>query len=345
MTKVRQAVVMTGGEGTRLMPLTKDCPKPILPVLDKPCIKYLLESMAGSGIEEVILACGSGTAQFEEALGDGSDMGIAIRYSCEDKKMGTAGAIKMLENRLDDVFVAANGDVLADISLGEQINKHFSCGAEVTISLTVVDNPSEYGIAEVDRENRITRFVEKPPREEAFSDLANAGVYVINKTVLSMVPEDEFFDFSKDLLPILMREGKRIQGFPLDGTWRDVGRPSDYLGANLSMASKLYDRTNWEGSRVESTVIRKPFYLGKNASVTGTDISAAVVMENAAVTDSKLTNAVIMKDSKISSARIESSTIGEGCRICPGAEIIRSTIGNGVTIEAGRKVADEKVSR
>jgi len=342
MTKVRQAVVMVGGKGTRLMPLTKNRPKAILPVLDKPCIRYLLESLAASGIEEIFLACGARTSQFEEALGNGSDIGVRIEYSYEDTPLKTGGAIKKLWSRLDDVFVAANGDVLADISLEEQIRRHFSSGAEVTIALTTVDNPCEYGIVRLDEDDRITEFKEKPKQEEVFSNLVNAGVYVINKAVLSYTEKTEF-DLSMDLFPILMEGQKRIQGFPLSGTWRDVGRPEDLLGANLGMATKLYDQMSWGGNKVESTAIKKPFYLGKDARIINSDVYAAVVMERTAVTGSKLINTMIMKDCTVTSAKIENSIIGEGCRIGPGAEIVSSIICDGTTVAAGTKIVKEKV--
>ena len=342
MTKVRQAVVMVGGQGTRLLPLTKSRPKSLLPVLDKPCIGYLLESLAASGIEEIILACGSRTSQFEEVLGNGSDLGIKIDYSVEDEPLKTGGALKKLEGRLDDVFVAANGDVLADISLEEQIRTHISTGAEVTIALTTVEKPSEYGIARLDEEDRIIEFKEKPKPEEVFSNLINAGIYVINKTALSYT-EKTVFDFSMDLLPILMEQGKRIQGFHLSGMWRDVGRPEDLLGANLNMASKLYDQMSWGGNKAESTAIRKPFYLGKDARITGSDVYAAVILEKANVTGSKLINALIMKDSTVVSSKIDNSIVGEGCKIGPGAEIVSSVVCDGVTISAGRKIMNERV--
>ena len=343
MTKVRQAVVMVGGMGTRLLPLTKYRPKPILPVLDKPCLRYLIESLAASGVEEVILACGYRSSQLVEAIGDGSDLGIKINYSYEEEPMGTGGAMKMVEDRLDEVFIAANGDVFADVSLEEQVNTHISCGAEVTLALTPVNNPGEFGIARLSEDDVITEFKEKPKPEETFSNLVNAGIYVANRSILSYVPPNSYFDFSKDLLPILMKEQKRIQGYKLRGSWRDVGRPSDLLGANLHMASKLYDQMSWGGSQVESTVIRKPFYLGKGASVTGSDVTAVAVMENAVVTGSRITNSVIMRDCRISSAKIENSIIGVGCRICQGAEIISSVVGDGATVEANRKIAEEKV--
>lgn len=342
-SKVRQAVIMVGGKGTRLLPLTKYRPKPILPVLDKPCLKYLVESMAEAGIEEVIMACGYRSSQLVEAIGDGSDLGITIDYSYEDEPLGTGGAMKKVEDRLDEVFLAANGDVFADVLIEEQINTHFSSGAEVTISLISVKNPCEFGIARLDDDDRITEFKEKPKPEEVFSDLVNAGIYVVNRSALSYVPEDKFFDFSKDLLPILMNDGKRIQGFRLKGLWRDVGRPMDLIGVNLCMASKLYDDMNWGGNNIDSTTIRKPFYLGKGSKVTGSDVFAAAIMENSVVNDSKLVNAVVMKDCNIDSAKIENSIIGSGCKIFQGAEIVNSVIGDGVVIEAGRKIEDEKV--
>ena len=347
MVKVRQAVIMVGGMGTRLMPLTKYRPKPILPVLDKPCLKYLIESFASSGIEEVILACGYRSSQLVEAIGDGSDIGIKIDYSYEDEPLGTGGAMKLIEHRLDDVYVAANGDVFTSTSLKEQVKEqidlHISCNAEVTLALTPVDNPSEFGIARLDIEDCIIEFKEKPKPGEVFSNLVNAGIYVVNRSVLSDVPESEAFDFSKQLLPILMSKQKTIKGFRLRGSWRDVGRPADLIGANLSMASEQYENMEWGGSQVESSAIRKPFYLGKGASATGSIITAAAVMENTVITDSRITNSVIMRDCRINSAKIDNSIFGDGCKVGRGAEIIDSVVGDGMVIGANVKIINEKV--
>jgi mannose-1-phosphate guanylyltransferase len=334
---------MVGGKGTRLMPLTKVRPKPILPVLNKPCLRYLIESMASAGIEEVILACGYKSSQLADAIGDGSDLGIRIDYSYETEPLGTGGAMKQIENRLDEVFVAANGDVFADILIAEQMNAHRSSGASVTISLTPVENPSEFGIARLDNDGRILEFKEKPKPEEVFSNLVNAGVYVVNRAVMADIPPGVFFDFSKDLIPILMARGERIQGFLLNGTWRDVGRPSDLLGVNLTMASKLYDGFSWGGRSAESAVIRKPFFLAEGSSVPGSDMAAAVVLEGCSIKESKISNSLIMKGCSITSARIENSIIGEGCRIHPGAHIVNSVIGDGTVVEAGKEITGDKV--
>ena len=262
--KVRQAVVMVGGKGTRLLPLTETRPKIILPVADRPCLWYLLRSLARAGIEEVILACGYKSEQMREAIGDGSDLGLSIIYSYEDEPLGTGGAMKLVEDRLDDVFVAANGDVFASIDVASEIREHIETGASVTISLTPVENPCEFGIARVKPDGRITEFKEKPRPEEVFSNLINAGVYVLNRSVLDYVPERTFYDFSKDLVPRLMADGHRIQGFQIDGIWMDVGRPHDLLGANLAVASAEYADSDWAtgGSEIDG-----PFYMGAGSDV------------------------------------------------------------------------------
>lgn len=181
---------MVGGKGTRLLPLTKNKPKPILSVNDRPCLWYLIKSFVNAGIEHVILACGYRSEELITAIGDGSDLGIRITYSFESTPLGTAGAMKLIEDQLDDVFVASNGDVFADIQMAEQIQTHLDTGSDVTISLTRVDNPCEYGTALVEDDGRITRFMDKPKPEEVLSDMINAGVYVVNKEVLRFVPPD-----------------------------------------------------------------------------------------------------------------------------------------------------------
>lgn len=335
--KVRQAVVMVGGKGTRLLPLTETNPKIILPVADKPCLWYLLRSLAQAGIEEVILACGYKSELMKEAIGDGSDLGISIIYSYEDEPLGTGGAMKLVESRLDDVFVAANGDVFASIDVKGEIAEHISTGASVTISLTPVENPCEFGIARVEEDGRITEFKEKPKPEEVFSNLINAGVYVLNKSVLDYVPEKTFFDFSKDLVPMLMKDGHRIQGFRLSGIWMDVGRPHDLLGANLAVAHAEYQDTEWPA---EGSVLEGVFYMGPGAEVKGTRSRESVVLADSYVTDSEIDRVLIMRGCKVDGARITNSILGNGCTIGRGATVSNAVLGDGTVIGPGT-VLDE----
>ena len=340
---VRQAVIMVGGKGTRLYPLTDARPKPVLPVLDKPCLRYLIESMAAAGIKQVFLACGYRSEQIAAVIGNGHDLGIEIIYSNEDQPLGTGGAMKKLESRLDPVFVAANGDTFADIEVGDEIATHLQSGAAVTIALTKVKNPCEYGIVRVDGTGRILEFKEKPKPEEVFSDLINAGVYVVNRKVLKDVPAVGFFDFSKDLVPILMRRGERIQGYVLKGVWRDVGRPTDLLGINLLMASRLYDNYYWAEDRTDTTTIVRPFYLGEAAQVKShSQVSASVILRGCQVTDSRIVNSLLLPGCRVEGAEVNNSILGEDCQVATGARISNSVLRDGTTVGTDETV-DHKV--
>lgn len=327
---------MVGGKGTRLYPLTETRPKPVLPVLNKPCLRYLIESMAAAGIEEVFLACGYKSDKIAEAIGDGSDLGIRIIYSEEDTPLGTGGAMKKLEGRLDQVFIAANGDTFADIDIKEEIAAHLNSAAAVTIALTRVKNPCEFGIVRVDATGRILEFKEKPKPEEVFSDLVNAGIYVVDRRILADVPADSFFDFSKDLVPILMKRGDRIQGYVLKGVWHDVGRPSDLLATNLLMASRLYDNFIWDATAVSGCQIVKPLYLGDGTAVAGSTVTAAVVMHDSTIKNSRIVNSVVMPGCRIENADIENTILGEGCTVGRGARVLNAVLRDGTAVAAGQ---------
>ncbi len=326
--KVRQAVIMVGGLGTRLRPLTENCPKPVLPVAGKPCIKYLIESMASAGAEDVILACGYRSEKMREALGDGRDLGIGLRYSYEDRPMGTGGALKLLEPELDKVFLASNGDVFTDIRISSLIGCHFSSGADVTVALTPVPNPWNFGVARQGEDGSILEFREGLSPDQVFSDLINAGLYVVDKKVMEMIPEGQQYDFSKELFPKIISSGGKLMGMRSEGMWMDVGRPGDYLRANLHAAGNVYDVP--EGCRITGN-----FRMGEGSSVKSSIIDSSVLMENVSVTNSELKRAVVLGGSRISGARIENSIIGRGCTVCPGSVVTCSVLGDGETVEPG----------
>lgn len=330
--KVRQAVVMVGGKGTRLLPLTETRPKIILPVAGRPCLWYLLRSLARAGIEEVILACGYKSEQMRDAIGDGSDLGMSIVYSYEDEPLGTGGAMKLVEDRLDDVFVAANGDVFASIDVAAEISEHMESGASVTISLTPVENPCEFGIARVMDDGRITEFKEKPKPEEVFSNLINAGVYVINRSVLDYVPKGEFFDFSKDLVPRLMADGYRVQGYQVSGIWMDVGRPHDLLGANLAVAESEFGDVEWDVQRSE---VEGRFFMGEGASVKDSSVRDSVVLAGSSVRGSDLDRALVMDGCVVEGAKVVDSILGAGCRIGEGAKVSNAVLADGTVVTPG----------
>jgi len=327
MSKVSQAVIMVGGKGTRLRPLTDNIPKPILPVLDRPCLSYLLRSMAEGGIDHVILACGYRSEQMAAAIGSGSEYGMDIEYSYEDTPMGTAGAVKILEDRLDETFVAANGDVFAYLDVKSAICTHIRNNAAVTISLTEVDDPCEFGIARIDGSGRITEFKEKPKPEEVFSNLINAGLYVVDRDVLKYVPEGLHYDLSKELVPDLLSRKYVIQGHPIDGLWIDVGRPSDLIRANNAMAEKIHGRRSFGGVTVEGA-----FHAGDGVTIRSSDLRDCVISKGSTVTNSKITNSLILDGCRIEDCAIADSVIGRDC-VLRFSEIGGEVVADGSVIE------------
>ena len=327
--KVRKALIMVGGKGTRLLPLTGTKPKPILEVADKPCMWYLLRSLAKAGIEEVVLGCGYRSEAMKQAIGDGSDLGMTITYSYEDEPLGTSGAMKLAEDLLDDTFVACNGDVFADIDIAAEIREHFRSGASVTMALTPVENPCEFGIACVADDGRITEFKEKPKPEEVFSNLINAGVYIVDRSVLQYVPENQFHDFSKDLVPFLMEKGYRIQGYRLDGLWMDVGRPHDLLASNQAVAEREYGQTEWG---CVDTTVEGPFYMGPGSTVRGCSCVSSVIQAGSHIEDCQLENVLIMPNCTVVGSRISNAIIGEGTTIGKGSRIENVVLGEDTVI-------------
>lgn len=336
-SEVRQAVIMVGGKGTRLLPLTLTRPKPAMPVLDKPFLKYLIESMADAGIEEVFLACGYKSDVLAHAIGDGSDMGVRIIYSDEDTPLGTGGAIKRLEDRLDPVFLAANGDTLTSVDIAAQIREHFESGAAVTDSLSEVDDPSQAGVVRIDGDGRILEFQDKPKREEACSNLVNSGVYVVDKKVLEYIPKDTFYDFSKDLFPLLIEKGERLQGHMAKGIWVDIGRPHDLIRMNLVMADRLYSGHDWSDS-AEDSVLDGTVYLGDGTVVRSSKVSESVISKGCDVRSSYLSGTFVMGACRIDGARVENSILGEGCVLKKGCLVVDSVLKDGTVVDENRKI-------
>lgn len=336
-SEVRQAVIMVGGKGTRLLPLTLTRPKPAMPVLDKPFLKYLIESMADAGIEEIFLACGYKSDVLAHAIGDGSDMGVRIIYSDEDTPLGTGGAIKRLEDRLDPVFLAANGDTLTSVDIAAQIREHFESGAAVTDSLSEVDDPSQAGVVRIDGDGRILEFQDKPKREEACSNLVNSGVYVVDKKVLEYIPKDTFYDFSKDLFPLLIEKGERLQGHMAKGIWVDIGRPHDLIRMNLVMADRLYRGHDWSDS-AEDSVLDGAVYLGDGTVVRSSKVSESVISKGCDVRSSYLSGTFVMGACRIDGARVENSILGEGCVLKKGCLVVDSVLKDGTVVDENRKI-------
>lgn len=331
---VRQAVIMVGGKGTRLRPLTNDCPKPVLPILDKPCTEYFIDALADAGVEEIIMACGFRSEQVVEALGDGSKQGIKVIYSYEDHPLGTGGAVKLLEDSLDDTFIALNGDNFMEIDFKEQVRQHFESGAAVTISLSRTDNPCEVGIVRLDDTGKVLEFKEKPKPEEVFSDILNTGVYVINKEVLQYIPKDTMYDMSKELFPLIMGKGYRIQGYREPGHWMDIGRPKDYLGANVRTAKKMCTGKDWSG-QAEGSRILGASYIGPESYARRSELDNAVISKGCTVEDSKLTNSLLLTGCELEGCTLVNTILGRNCRIGKGCVLRDCVLSDGTVLKDG----------
>ncbi len=348
-----KAVVLAGGEGTRLKPLTSKRPKPLMPIAGRPCIDYVIRSLVASGFQEIITTTAYMSDTLIKSIGDGLDYNASIVYSFEATPAGTAGAVRRVANFIDDTFVVAMGDILCDVDFRALYDFHKRKGGVGTIALTEVEDPTQYGIVGVDADGRIRKFKEKPRPEEAFSRLANAGIYILEPQVLDLIPSDLKFDFSKDLFPKILAKGLALYGSRLDGVWMDVGRPHDLWKANVEVVRREGKPVRRGGimsdspmildpsASIESgAVLRGPCYVGpgvilRNPSVADTScIYGASRLEGGAV----VKNSIVLEGSVIGpSAEVVDSVVSQDCVIGAGALLADSVIGDGVTIQAGSR--------
>ncbi|HXQ92851.1 MAG TPA: NDP-sugar synthase, partial [Nitrososphaerales archaeon] len=230
-------MVMAGGEGSRLRPLTSTRPKPLVPVVNRPILWHVLRLLQKHSIDEAHITLHYLADQITTTFSGSRDINLHINYSFEDRPLGTAGSVKAIEDQLTDTFLVISGDVMTDFDLTRLIEFHKKSGATVTIGLARVQNPLEYGVVMTDSDHRVTRFLEKPGWSEVFSDTVNTGIYVINREALKEIESEKQFDFSKDLFPRLLKKENSIFALPLDGYWCDVGMPSQYITAHHDILS------------------------------------------------------------------------------------------------------------
>ena len=228
-----KAVVMAGGEGTRLRPLTSNQPKPMVPVAGKPCMQHIIELLRRHGMTDIVVTVAYLPQVIRGYFDDGGALGVELHYSVEERPLGTAGSVKNAEELLDETFLVISGDALCDFDLDALISAHKSSGVAATIALKSVDNPLEFGVVIVDSDGRVERFLEKPSWGQVFSDTINTGVYVLEPEVLRAVPPGMPYDFSKQLFPDLLERGKPILGHVATGYWQDIGNLDQYRQANF----------------------------------------------------------------------------------------------------------------
>ena len=322
-----RAVVLVGGFGTRLRPLTLTTPKPMLPVGHVPIIERLVDNLSKGGVTEVTLALGFKSEPFVEAFPSGECNGVALRYAVEPEPLDTAGAIRFAAefSGIDDTFVVANGDVLTDLDIAALVEFHRQHSAEATIHLIPVDDPSSFGVVATDSDGRVERFVEKPAPGTAPSNTINGGTYVLEPSVLARIPSGQKVSIERVTFPEVV-VGGRLFAMPTDDYWLDTGNPALYLQANLDLLSGLRPLhptvAIHEGARVDASasvtnsIVADGVSIAANATVSDSVmLPGAVVHERAVVA-----NSVIM--GRIGeAANVTNSVLGLNGRVAPGERL------------------------
>ncbi|MEY4340285.1 MAG: hypothetical protein RLZ14_2135 [Actinomycetota bacterium] len=323
-----RAVVLVGGFGTRLRPLTASIPKPMLPVGHVPIIERLVVNLARGGVTEVTLALGFKPEPFVEAFPEGECAGVALRYAVEPEPLDTAGAIRFAatEAGIDDTFVVANGDVLTDLDVSSLVEFHRSRGAEASIHLIGVPDPSAFGVVALDAEGRVERFVEKPAPGTAPSNLINAGTYVLEPSVLGRIPAGQKVSIERATFPAVVADGG-LFAMATDDYWLDTGRPDLYLQANLDVVNGIRrhdrcvavhaDAIVHPQAVLEGSVVGAGASVGEGAVVTGSVLLAgSVVGAGAVVADSVVMGRVGER------AEVRNCVLGADGVVLPGERVL-----------------------
>jgi mannose-1-phosphate guanylyltransferase/phosphomannomutase len=332
-----KAVVMAGGEGTRLRPLTSNQPKPMVPVVGKPCIEHILDLVRRHDMTEALVTLAFMPQSIRTYFGDVESLGMDIDYSVEEQPLGTAGSVRLAHARLDDTFIVISGDALCDVDLTALVRAHRAKGAAVTIGLKSVENPLEFGIVVTDEDGRVERFLEKPSWGQVFSDTINTGIFVLEPEVLRHIPTDRPYDFSKELFPLLLEMGRPMYGYVFEGYWQDIGNLDQFRQANFDALDERVQlnipgirlRGNvWLGEGVEVDdldAIEGPAYLGNycrvapDATVGPYSVlgSSVTLLERARTERSVIDAATHLGRS----ARVEGAVVGRACDIRAHAHV------------------------
>ena len=338
-----KAVVLVGGKGTRLRPLTCNRPKPIVPVLNRPLLQHTLRYLGGHGIETVVLAMNYMPDEVRETMGDGSRFGVKLEYVIEREPMGTSGGVRNAEHFLDEAFYVLNGDILTRIDLTEMMRRHRRARPAVSIALVPVEDPTIYGVAETDRTGMVTRFVEKPRRDQATSNLINAGIYIMEPRVLKYIPKGTASMFEDLVFPGLLEAKEPVLGYPSDAYWIDIGTPEKYLKLNHDLIKERGNQVFLEGESHIAPGARlvPPVLIGPGCTIgNGANINGPVVIgpgchvaENATLAGSVLWDKVSVGHG----TTLKSSLAASNCRIAEDCYLEDCVLGEGVMVERSNR--------
>jgi mannose-1-phosphate guanylyltransferase/phosphomannomutase len=337
-----KVVVMAGGGGTRLKPLTCNIPKPMVPIANKPIMEHIIGLVKKYGITDIAVTLQYMPELIKDYFGDGSDFGVNLNYYVEPSPLGTAGSVKNAEDFLDDTFVVISGDALTDIQIDEAIQFHKNNGALATLVLAKVDVPLEYGVVVTDERGKITRFLEKPSWGEVFSDTVNTGIYILEPEVLKMFNKEEVFDFSKDLFPMILKQEQPIYGYVTQRYWCDIGDLRAYHRAQMDILEKKVDvqidgyKNNnqiWigEGCQIDpDSFINSSVIIGKNVKIKkGVFIDSFSVIGDGTILDEN--------------SSVKRSIVWKNCYIGPRSEMRGTVLANNVQLKEGCSIFENSV--
>jgi mannose-1-phosphate guanylyltransferase len=348
-----QALILAGGEGTRLRPLTSTVPKPVVPLVDRPFIVFMLDWLRGHGVDDVVMSCGHLADGVRSVLGDGESVGVRLRYLEEPRPLGTGGALKFAEDLLDDRFLMLNGDVLTDIDVTAQLAAHAASGARATLALYPVEDPSAYGLVRLADDNSVTEFVEKPAPDQIDTNNISAGVYVLEKSILGLLVTGQRASIERDVFPRLVGDG--LFGHVGAGYWKDIGTPDRYLEATFDILEGtvrtqvgdrmgngfvcIEDGVRNGGRIIPSALVESGGQIGAGARVGG----RAVLEHDVVVGDgTTIESAVVMAGAVIGAhCTLRDCIIAAGARIGDHCVIDGlSVIGEGVVLGADNVVSN-----
>jgi mannose-1-phosphate guanylyltransferase/phosphomannomutase len=332
-----KAIIMAGGEGTRLRPLTSNQPKPMVPVINKPVMEHIIELLKKHGIVDIVATLQFLSPLIKTYFGDGADLGVHISYATEESPLGTAGSVKNVQQHIDDTFIVISGDALTDIDLTKAIEFHKEKKSATTLILKHVENPLQFGVVVTKEDGRIDRFLEKPTWGQVLSDTVNTGIYILEPSVLKLIPENTSFDFSKDLFPKLMKSKKPMYGFIAEGYWCDIGDLDQYLKVQHDILAKKTDiepegfkigRSIWvnQGAQIDPMAdIKGPVIIGKHAKIeAGARVRPYTVIGNNTVikTGAFVHRSIIWDNVYVGpSSHIRGCVIGRNCDIKQAAKL------------------------
>jgi NDP-sugar pyrophosphorylase family protein len=334
-----KAMILAAGVGSRLDPLTRNLPKPLVPIVNKPVMEHIVELLARNGVKQIMVNLHYHGDQIKKYFGDGKKWGVHISYSPEDELWGDAGSVKRCESFFDETFIVIGGDDLADMDLKRLIKQHKEKKALCTIALSLVSDPGEYGIVLINERGKIIRFLEKPKGEVIFSNMANTGVYVFEPEIFELIPRGEVYGFGNNVFPFLLEQKKRFYGYLTSSYWRDVGNLKQYqethrdaLGGKVDIKFPLPEvkKYVWIGKNTDidpSAEIGYPAIIGNNCRIEAN----AKVLENSVLGD----NCVVEKD-----AVVRNSILWEGAKVMENTMLERCVVGKGCAVKSNAAVFD-----